>query len=341
MTIQNSTKLLETHCFIENELCLEYLSNQTHQRLNESIGMVPNLVDYCNVVKKKLYNVFNGGIKANEDESAQFYIVQFSKKDFTGINCFFQEIDATISIAKTNVKSNCLSGHGGYRIGQSGFRQRDKSFNVFISIDFVQARTNSEAILEACKLFAHELTHAYEHFKRKDKSETMQDALAKRNYEAIVDNAKMQNLMAEMLYLLEPIERNAWVGSFAFEISKEIIKEKRRIQKERGINGVVTIKNLDSKTMTKLIQQTSLYRKYLDLRSFIKIILSLHFNKYANADGIKIDFLKAFNDLTNLNCKTFLQMTQILVKRFRKFERKILTQSSKIAYEVLNGEWIY
>ena len=341
MTIRCFTNLLETHCFIENELCLEYLSNQIHQRLYESIGMVPNLVEYCNVVKKKLYNVFNGGIKANEDESGQFYIVQFSKEDFTCIKCFFQDINATISIAKTNVKSNCLSGHGGYRIGRSGFRQRDKSFNVFITVEFVQARSIPEAIMEACKLFAHELTHAYEHYNRKDKFETMQDAIIKRNYSTIVDNAKIQNLMAEMLYLLEPIERNAWIGSFAFEISKEIIKEKYKIQKERGLNGVIKIKSIDSRTMTKLIRQTSLYKKYLDLRGFIKIILSLHFNKYPNADDIKIEFLNEFNDLTNLNCKTFLQMAQILVKRFRKFERKFLTQSSKIAYEVLNGEWIY
>lgn len=312
--IKEFDKSLKKHIAIES-----YLGNTwgVNAVLKEEHGMIPNLLKYVAVFKNKILK-----LKGNYRGKENVITAKFNIDDFLKINPFFDLIDLSVTISLNN-DADSDKGGGIYRAGKSGFvKTNDGRQKYLITIDIfdVKSISGDAAVDYACRIFAHELTHAYDDFQRHiHKKKTIADFAQENNLDKINLEAMNGKVLANFLYLTNPSEINAMVGELPLSIFNSCV-------------GDYSIKSVFN-----AIKKTRMYRSYQNLLRWMNQLLFINpiNNEIANTN--KNLLLSEFNRLTKYNYKTFNQMTTFLYKRFKKYEKKLLTQGPKIAYDIYNG----
>lgn len=312
--IKEFDKRLKKHIAIES-----YLGNTwgINAVLKEEHGMIPNLLKYVSVFKNKITKTIE-----NYCGKENVITIKFNIDDFLKINPFFDLIDLSVTISLNNDADRDI-GAGIYRAGKSGFVTTNdglQKYLVTIDIFDVKSISSDAAVDYACRIFAHELTHAYDDFQRHaHKKKTIADFAQENNLDKINLEAMNGKVLANFLYLTNPSEINAMVGELPLSIFNSCVGD------------------YSSKSVFDAIKKTRMYRSYQNLLRWMNQLLFINpiNNEIANTN--KNLLLSEFNRLTKYNYKTFNEMTIFLYKRFKKYEKKLLTQGPKIAYDIYNG----
>lgn len=312
--IKEFDKSLKKHLAIES-----YFGNTwgINAVLKEEHGMIPNLLKYVAIFKNKIAKTIET-CRGKEN----VITIKFTIDDFLKIKPFFDLIDLSVTISLNNDADGDI-GAGIYRAGKSGFvKTNDGQQKYLITIDIcdVKSISGDAAVNYACRIFAHELTHAYDDFQRHiNKKKTIADFAQENNLDKINLEAMNGKVLANFLYLTNPSEINAMVGELPLSIFNSCVGD------------------YSSKSVFDALKKTRMYRSYQNLLRWMNqlLFISPMNNEIANTN--KNLLLSEFNRLTNYNYKRFNQMTTFLYKRFKKYEQKLLTQGPKIAYDIYNG----
>ena len=211
--IQEFDKSLKKHIAIES-----YLGNTWGIKavLKEEHGLIPNLLKYVSVFKNKITKTIES-CRGKENGIT----IKFNIADFLKINPFFDLIDLSLTISLNNDADGDI-GAGIYRAGKSGFVKTNdgqQKYLIVIAIFDVKSISDDAAVNYACRIFAHELTHAYDDFQRHiNKKKTIADFAQENNLDKINLEAMNGKVLANFLYLTNPSEINAMVGEFPLSI---------------------------------------------------------------------------------------------------------------------------
>lgn len=312
--IKEFHKSLKKHIAIESYFGNTWGMNAV---LKEEHGMIPNLLKYVAVFKNKIAKTIES-CRGKEN----VITIKFNIDDFLKIKPFFDLIDLSTTIFLNNDADRDI-GHGIYRAGKSGFvKTNDGRQKYLITIDICDVKSISDdaAVDYACRIFAHELTHAYDDFQRHiHKKKTIADFAQENNLDKINLEAMNGKVLANFLYLTNPSEINAMVGELPLSIFNSCVGD------------------YSSKSVFDALKKTRMYRSYQNLLRWMNQLLVINPMNNEIANTNKNLLLSEFNRLTNYNYKTFNEMTIFLYKRFKKYEKKLLTQGPKIAYDIYNG----
>lgn len=279
--------------------------------LNEEHGLVPNLLKYVAVFKTKIINVMKSHY-GNKNE----LMIKFDINDFAKIKPFFDLIDLSVTISLNNDVDKDMGG-GGYRSGKSGFvktNDGNEKYLIIIDIFNVKSISDDAAVNYACRIFAHELTHAYEDYQRHFyKKKTMADSAKENNLNTINAEVLKDNAIANLLYLTNPSEINAMVGELPLSIFNSCVN------------------NYSRESVFQALKKTRMYQNYQILQSWMSQLQDIKLIKHKEL------LLFEFNRLTKFGYKTYNQMLAFIYKRFKKYERQLLIQGPKIAYDIYNG----
>ena len=312
--IKEFHKSLKKHIAIESYFGNTWGMNAV---LKEEHGMIPNLLKYVAVFKNKIAKTIES-CRGKEN----VITIKFNIDDFLKIKPFFDLIDLSTTIFLNNDADRDI-GHGIYRAGKSGFvKTNDGRQKYLITIDICDVKSISDdaAVDYACRIFAHELTHAYDDFQRHiHKKKTIADFAQENNLDKINLEAMNGKVLANFLYLTNPSEINAMVGELPLSIFNSCVGD------------------YSSKPVFDALKKTRMYRSYQNLLRWMNQLLVINPMNNEIANTNKNLLLSEFNRLTNYNYKTFNEMTIFLYKRFKKYEKKLLTQGPKIAYDIYNG----
>ena len=168
-----------------------------------------------------------------------------------------------------------------------------------------------------CVGIGHELTHAYDLwlYAVKNNKHPLNSIL--NNKYNNISNARNGNIdtnnlraVADMLYTLNKMERNAYIA----QLKQELNTNKDKIK--------------DMKSAYNLIYKSFSYQKIKGLENNINIILNLK-NK-STQNGI----LQSLNTIMKTNFTTWNQVKKYFLNRWLKWKNKYLSTAAKIAYDI-------
>ena len=148
----------------------------------------------------------------------------------------------------------------------------------------------------------------------KETGETPFILKSKNNYVNVVNNLKNKDIdiasSAGILYLLDKIERNAYIG----QIRQELIANQDKLTDWQSTFDVV--KNSES------------YKKFLHLEKNVNAILSITDKKQ------QLKFIDALNKMMDKSFTTYNQLQKYYWGRWLKWKKGYLNKITKIAYDV-------
>lgn len=276
------------------------------KNINEEHGQIPNIVEYYNCFGDAL---FGAGVMDNHQKKQDYH---FKKDIFSTINnTFFNNIDIFIQLT---IDKDIKNGdyEGGYYPSLSKFYtiNDEKTCDIVININ-VKTNNIETALTIAGETFSHEITHAYEDFKRFTKNkESLTDYMkrTKYNQEVLGGNYEWINEFVRKWVMMDKIEQNAQIGQL-----KSWLKDFDLKNEHDAFN---------------VLKHSLTYLRYQDLCEYT---YWLYNNKDAN---IRNGLIVAFNKNSTKKVNTYEKMLIIWLRTFRRYQRKLLNTLSKVAYDV-------
>lgn len=277
------------------------------QKLYEERGILPNLGAYTKILQDNVYLQIN--------LNASFGRAYIENNIFKNIKtCFFENVNIVINY--TNCGLN--TGDGRYLHGE-GLNEivNGRLKDLFIDINLQCDKEHFDENL--CKIFEHELTHAYENYKR-----LMNNALSLKNankvsgyennkdwYETESENTiSPSQALKRCTFYLNKSEMNACITM----IRQEMIKN---IEIYSEINNVST-----------LLKKCNVYQEYKNTKIYLDFLINLK-NEQA-----KQNVLNTFNKIFNQRVKKYSSLKQILRLTFEKRVEKAINKMCKVAFDI-------
>ena len=139
----------------------------------------------------------------------------------------------------------------------------------------------------------------------------------KQNYSTI-NNAMFSNntnnykAIANMLYKLNRMERNAYIA----QLKQELLNKKSNLK--------------NTKTTFETIKETESYKKFLSLEDNIKILSNITDVMTQN------EIINAVNTIMGTFFSNYAQVKKYLINRWNKWRKKYIVTASKIAYNIFD-----
>lgn len=304
-------------------------------KLWEEHGIMPNMDSYADTVCNYVENYLNTNSYGQHSFIANANIFDFPT--------FFDECAISFKINYDKNITNTKYG-GGYTSGMSGWKgdtNGQEYYYIQISV-YVESGDINDILYCVRHTIVHEMTHAYDDYGRGrtrkvgDEYKTSGDSLfissTKRGqYKAqeLIDNPDTYiSAMGGMIYHTSNTEINASIAAFKTELLQRMI----------GTNN--------SESAMDAIKETKLYSIMNRTNENLHALLVIKNNTKIFGEIQKI-MLDAFNEMRHhdgwaqligitksLKFSNFDQLYKYLQKRVWRYNKRIITQTSKIAYDV-------
>lgn len=304
-------ELFKKHLFIEYSKSIftkdgRLLFHENIEKLFEERGIIPNL----NIFSQTFIEYVLGKINLDKEEDKLF----INKNIFSNIqNCFFENVQISIEYKKSSIND----GDGRYKHGNIlNELDDDKLKFLIIDISISSDKYHFRELLE--KIFAHEITHAFDNFQRlKNKQMSLFDTNKKDGYENNKEwfssnyNDRLMPIEAfrRVIYFLNKSEMNAYASTLKSEMKKNI----------------ESYNNVDN--VSKLLKNCSIYEHYNAIKEYLAYFINLRDTK------IKQEILNEYNRIFEKDIKNYSKLKQILRLRFERRVEKMLNKFSKISFD--------
>lgn len=258
---------------------------------------------FYNLVKKQIRLAFENKTSITNIYSEKIPIQTFFK---------YFKLDFTIEYSDDKSKH----GYGGDFKNSSIFKNNN---GEWVCHPIMSVKVVTDSWMKSSDIFlfvlAHELTHGYDHYKTAiDTGKVPSESIAIQRYRKISDaiNSKIQNVSASahMLYRLNRMERNAFIGQLRTEL-----------------------KRMDPEGMTfnefyEAVKITASFEQFKNLENNVVAVLNVTNNQ------TKKELIDALNDIMDRKFTTFNQVKKYYWNRWLKWKKIYLRNASKIAYDV-------
>lgn len=302
-------------------ICEFYLVNGNPKTMiNETRSVVSGLDTvinaFCDMISKQVQFVCdkNGSI------SKHIYTSKLYPDVLDGINTFFKDFYILV-----NLKKNDKSFYHGKCSPKSVFTDKDGKLLCVPNIEIEVGGKDENTILDEFSVgMAHELTHIYNFYRyvitnpdedgNYNQKKLYYNISNSQRYRkistAMGGQATNERAIGEMLYYLNRMERNAYLG----QLRQELMAEK----------DVIT----DAKSAYELVKKTGSWRNFKYLEKNIFLLWSI-INPVVQKQIVGIT-----NDITGKKFTQYSQVKKYFANRFEKWKTKYFRNASRIAYDV-------
>lgn len=293
---------------LKNHLLYEFTINN-YGFLNETRSIV-NGID--NTVLMFL-NMVSEQIKNTKTKSTNIY----TEKNNFNIKTFFTQFKLKLTITKGEKKYS-----GGCDINNSIIKNSENKWICIPDIELqVQGKNENEIRNVFGFAIGHELTHLYNmlQYAIKNNENGYNNVFDKNKYRNISNTMsnpffeKNTKIIAQILYTLTRIERNAYIA----QLRQELLNQEELIT--------------DTNSAYEAIKNTESYKRLLFLEKNINILFSEDLN---NSETTKTNILSTLNKTMNKKFTNFEQVKKYFLRRWLKWKKAYLSRASKIAYDV-------
>lgn len=296
---------IKKHLFIE--FYYSMTSNDDNINLNETAGEINELDKYVKVYEKKLTEA----LRFIQTKELLDYSFNVTEKDFSNIKTFFDKILVTTNLTIEEIVK--IQKASGYQSKYSGFDENG-IYNVNIKIN--KLGPFNSLFWEAKKTFGHELTHAYDDFNRRINNAPSYEEHSEKSGYYYINSVLLNNegdnkeAIANILYYLDTMERNAYIGQLKTELS------------QYKITG--------SKSGYEALRKTQVWENMTYLEQQISDLNDINGKEEYNKT--QKELLSYYNELTNSNLNTYNQFVKVINIKYKKLKDKFITVVPKIIY---------
>lgn len=298
---------------LKNHIDYEF-SRNTFTILKESRGTIAGVDMFVSNISKAAENQINTAIRM-KTEIEQTYTDSNTQNALNdGAKIFFLEFDISLTFGFADKKR-----YGGYtNIKQSIIQTKEGGVICRPTITLRIFGPKEEDLHYVLSLgLGHELVHIY-NFYRYCLENQNADLIAnyksqgyKKFYSALQWGIGIRKKVAYVLYILNRMERNAYIGMLRQELQS----------KKDEIRG--------SKNALNIVKQTESYEKFQDLSKFIDDLKTLD-PESKDAKRIVLEV----NDMMKKKYTTFGQVIKYFTQRWEKWKKKYMIMASKIVYDI-------
>lgn len=269
-------------------------------------------------------------IKPAIEASKEFQDFAKGKTQSTTLLLTTDKIGKTRWISSISIKINWVFDEiqdikGGYPAGYARMEEVGLSFSINITVYGYNAY---EMLNRVIATLSHELLHAYEDYQRKvGEKPDLKDIFMKSPYPAInslLHNpivSEPQKVLLEILYFLNPEERNANLSTLYAELK-------------------TTCLLLSRENVLAAIQKTSYYKDYNRYKTLLMILFYFRTDKQISAQMLSTyNFAIEMMGQKGVNLpkmKSFNQLLKFIWGQWRKYERKWKQNINKVVYDILD-----
>lgn len=269
-------------------------------------------------------------IKPAIEASTEFQDFAIGKTKNATVLLTTDEIGKTRWISSISIKINWIFDKiqdigGGYPAGYAKIEEDGLSFSIDINVYGYNAY---EMLNRVIATLSHELLHAYEDYQRKaNRKPDLNDTFMKTPYPAI--NSLLHNpivsdpqkVLLEVLYFLNPEERNANLSTLYTELK-------------------TTCLLLSRENVLAAIQKTSYYKEYNRYKTLLMILFYFRTDKKFSAQMLSTyNFaieIMGQNGVNLPQMKTYKQLLKFVLVQWRKYDRKWKQNVNKVVYDILD-----
>lgn len=302
-----------------NYLHVEYSYNvsplMTEEYLVEEHGYVPNFDKYLEAFSKALPAKWKNTTR-----------LKITDKDFTGIDTFFKNIEINVEVHRIKDDSD-YGFHGGYVADDKDFIDSQKKLHS-PKINLSLSTGDGSIVKRYLRyVFAHELTHAYENYRRKlEFKDSLGIAASKRPYAAVVNDfgtfrpEKIERLLRQFIYWIDPAEQNAHISAIKAEIQDKVSNSSEISNSRKAFD---------------LIKDTESYRELKTISSFVSYLKK---GKITEDEKDKIlSYYLSIVPKTNLT--SYNELYKWIVRVWERYKIKVKKGIAKIAYDVFASNY--
>ena len=269
-------------------------------------------------------------IKPAIEASKEFQDFAKGKTQSTTLLLTTDKIGKTRWISSISIKINWVFDKiqdikGGYPAGYARMEEVGLSFSINITVYGYNAY---EMLNRVIATLSHELLHAYEDYQRKVGGKPdLKDIFMKSPYPAInslLHNpivSEPQKVLLEILYFLNPEERNANLSTLYAELK-------------------TTCLLLSRENVLAAIQKTSYYKEYNRYKTLLMILFYFRTDKQISAQVLSTyNFAIEMMGQKGVNLpkmKSFNQLLKFIWGQWRKYDRKWKQNVNKVVYDILD-----
>lgn len=269
-------------------------------------------------------------IKPAIEASKEFQDFAKGKTQSTTLLLTTDKIGKTRWISSISIKINWVFDKiqdikGGYPAGYARMEEEGLFFSINITVYGYNAY---EMLNRVIATLYHELLHAYEDYQRKvGEKPDLKDIFMKSPYPAInslLHNpivSEPQKVLLEILYFLNPEERNANLSTLYAELK-------------------TTCLLLSRENVLAAIQKTSYYKEYNRYKTLLMILFYFRTDKQISAQMLSTyNFAIEMMGQKGVNLpkmKSFNQLLKFIWGQWRKYERKWKQNINKVVYDILD-----
>lgn len=269
-------------------------------------------------------------IKPAIEASKEFRDFAKGKTKAAMITLSTDEIGKPTWISSISIKINWVFDKiqdikGGYPAGYARMEEEGLSFSINITVYGYNAY---EMLNRVIATLSHELLHAYEDYQRKvGEKPDLKDIFMKSPYPAInslLHNpivSEPQKVLLEILYFLNPEERNANLSTLYAELK-------------------TTCLLLSRENVLAAIQKTSYYKDYNRYKTLLMILFYFRTDKQISAQMLSTyNFAIEMMGQKGVNLpkmKSFNQLLKFIWGQWRKYDRKWKQNVNKVVYDILD-----
>lgn len=309
---------MDTNNELKTHIVYEFFSGLPNRDtiLNEERGVAPGL---DKVVRAICRDMVEQAEETKETQAGTYRRTYRGKLSDKGMNSFFD--DYCIEITMLWKPYGDIEYRGGFYPGQSLQDTSDGlTCSPYIMLTIGGSSVN-ELMYIARFAIGHELTHAYNNlmYGRNNgltKNQVIDQFLYKQGYSAMqktINNATYDNekAMAKVLYLLNRMERNAYIAQLRHEM-------------EDKANDLE-----DSESAWQAVLHSESYKKFKDIERNMDIILN-----GSITDPVKLMLIATTNKITGKKFKNFGQLQKYYRRYWYVWKKKYLTMAAKIVHDV-------
>ena len=285
----------------------KFLYSENKEALLEEYGMIPDLDNYINIFFQYIEKKIDSGKRS-------FFILDNIFENIP--SCFFQNV--MIQVEKDKTKEN----DGIYRMQDNNFDNENKKIiTLFIRLYYNSNRRFD--ILQSLKVsFAHEITHAYEDYKRQcNEAVRLKDLKKNSTYISLNVNSKnvFRNFIHEILYCSIDFETRAFVGEFASELKTAF-----------------DLKDYETSDELKaLVKTMPSYSRHNKAKEALYKIEDILIND--KDDKFRTFFVNEYNKFSQKHYADYQSAFKDFEINFLNAWNKFLTNTSKIAFKIFDN----
>jgi len=293
---------------LRNHLICEFLTRKLAPSLLIETRGVINGIDevidaFMSVIEQQVESTFNG----TNTTISQTY----NNEDIiAGIKTFFKEFNIKITTKRSS--KNAVNGG----TSPSSIRLGEDSWYCVPQINIIVEGTNVNTMYKKIQYsIGHELTHCFNLLQYAIQNNKHPMSNINRQHYFDIINSKDNGIgneraVASVLYVLNRMERNAYIG----QLRQELLSVKNKMT--------------DDKAIFELIKSTESYKKFMYLETQISI-----FNEVSN-ENLQKKIINWVNEMMDKSFTNYNQVKKYLNNRWNKWKKSYLSKATKIAYDI-------